>query len=222
MNKIFTITFALMASAQLQGATLLYELDFEFSGGSEPVGPKPWVTSQFSDIDANTVKLQINAANLSGSEFIRNFYFNFHPDIDPSTLSITKSGGSLSSNVDINLGTNKFKADGDGYFDVRLDFATPANQDRFTAGDSVEFEITSRNPIDVSLFNFDSVLGGGNGTYYAASHIQGIGPRGENSGWIGDGNGDVPVPEPGTVLLIGSMIGSGAYLKRKRDKQNKQ
>ena len=80
----------------------------------------------------------------------------------------------------------------------------------------MELEISSLNPIDSSLFGFDSVLGGGNGTFYAASHVQGIGKWGQNSGWIGDGDGSVPVPEPGTILLLSTMIGSGAYLKRKK------
>jgi hypothetical protein len=46
-------------------------LDREFSGGSNPSGPAPWLTATFTDIGANTVRLDMSrATTLATGEFI--------------------------------------------------------------------------------------------------------------------------------------------------------
>ena len=67
---------------------------------------------------------------------------------------------------------NAFKADGDGYFDIMFDFPQE-EEERFTIGETVVYDITYVEPIDVYAFDFVSDTGGGQGTYHSAAHIGG-------------------------------------------------
>jgi hypothetical protein len=78
-------------------------------------------------------------------------------------------------------------------------------------------------PTDITFnsFNFGSV-GGDKGSFGAAAHVQGIdNPNfpNSNSGWIGDPEGAIQngvIPEPGTLLLIGTgLIGLAGYGRKK-------
>ena len=99
--------------------------------------------------------------------------------------------------VSIGTGNDLFKADGDGLYDILFDFPPPPGSQaaRFTAGESVIYDLTYIGAIDVSSFNFFSTPDGGNGTYLAAAHVQQTG-GGPDSGWIG------VVPEPSTFGLV--------------------
>ncbi|MDJ0786789.1 MAG: PEP-CTERM sorting domain-containing protein [Myxococcota bacterium] len=191
---------ALLASGAT-AATLTFELDFEFSGATEPAGTAPWVTLTFDDSvgTANDVRLTIANVGITGSEFVSGVYVNFNTALDPTALTITAVDDSASS-PSISQGTNAFKADGDGFFDVLFDFPPPpgSGSAKFTAGESVVFDFSFPSPIDVSDFDFDSAPGGGNGSYRAAAHVQGIGSE---SGWIGNASG-VPEPATGVLLLL--------------------
>ena len=63
--------------------------------------------------------------------------------------------------------------------------------------------------INVGSFNFVSELGGGNGAFLSAAHVQGIGAGGNGSGWIGF----VPEPATGSLLAFG-LIGLTARRRR--------
>jgi hypothetical protein len=215
-NLITKILFSLIIiSSPISAVVYVYDLSTEFSGASEPVGPTPWATASFQDINSNTIQLDLSAVNLTGSEFIGAWYLNFNDDLDVNALNFNRIGGSTSATTDISTGSNLFKADGDGFFDILVDFSKNVGE-RMTAGENLLFEISSVNPISSEMFNFGSAPGGGNGTWYSAAHVQGI--NGEDSGWIGSGPG-VAVPEPSTYLILGSMLGSVmllAYRRRKR------
>lgn len=102
----------------------------------------------------------------------------------------------------IGTGVDAFKADGDGWFDILFDFPPPPGSQnaRFTAGETVVYDITYTGPIDVNSFDFSSAPGGGNGTFLSAAHVQQTG-GGSGSGWIG-----AAVPEPATALLLGGGL----------------
>jgi hypothetical protein len=189
----------LQASAA-QALSISFDLDLEFSGATAPEGSTPWmrVTVDDSFGDANTVRLSIDALGLTGTESATGVYVNFDPSLDPTLLSFSVVDNASAPPNAISTGENAFKADGDGFFDVLFDFAPPGTDgDRLTAGESVVYDLVYGSPINASSFAYDSVNGGGNGTYRAAAHVQSIGYDGEDSGWIG------AVPEPSTGLLVG-------------------
>jgi hypothetical protein len=221
MKKLFlsitlfagVIAFALSA----QATTLTFGLDYEFSGATPPEGTAPWITATFDDSygGLNTVLLTMSADNLIDNEFIGEWLFNFDDSFDVTQLSFTPVGGT--PDYDIYTGIDAYKADGDGYFDIRFDFPPPPGNspNKFTAGETVVYDITYISSIDVYAFDFLSAPGGGQGTYYFAAHIQGIGIDDEDSGWIG-----TPVPEPSTVLLVGTgLLGMIAFGRKRLNKK---
>ena len=191
-------------------ATIItYGSSFEFSGGTPPAGPTPWVTTVFNDGGtAGSVTMTLAATNLTGSEFVGVAMVNLDPSLDPKNLlfsSPTKVGSF--NDPAVLLGANAFKAGGDGYFDIKLDFATSHGAPmRFTFGDSVTYTITGIPSLTADSFAFLSANGGGRGAFPVAQHVQSIGPGGNGSGWV-------TVPEAATISLL--ALGGLVAVRRK-------
>ena len=217
---LITVVAAVIAFALPgQATTLTFGLDYEFSGATPPEGATPWATATFDDSfgGANTVRLTTSAVNLTDMEFISAWYFNFDDTLDVTQLTFAPVDTSGSTPKKILTKQDAFKADGDGYFDIKFSFPTSnkGNQ-RFTSGETVVYDITYTSDIGVSAFDYGSAPGGGAGTYLSAAHVQGIGPNDDDSGWIG-----TPVPEPATILLFGSgLIGIAVSCKKRFKKRN--
>lgn len=192
------LALVLLLPSGAKAADLVYEFNTVFSyGGSlpSPTGPAPWLTAEFQDVTPGTVDLTINTSGLQGSEYVSSFYLNLDPSLTPTSLTFTKTGmtGSFTDPT-ISLGENAFKADGDGYYDIDLEFAT-SHGSTFTVGDSISYQITGSG-IDAASFDFGSQMGGGAGTWLAAAHVQSIGSDGSSSAWI------APAPEPSSITLL--------------------
>ncbi len=191
------LSLALLFCGSAQANTITFNLDHLF-GETAPTGSTPWLTAVFDDEGSpGSVTLTLSTPNLTGSEFVGLLAFNVS---NPTDLTFEyDSTDSTGPNASVQTGTNIYKADGDGWYDIKLTFPTGESDDRFNTSEIVVFNITGTG-ITADSFNFLSESGGGQGTYYSAGHVQSIGTGGEGSGWIG------AVPIPATVLLLGAGL----------------
>jgi len=219
--------YSLAASA----LTLTYNMNAEFSLGTAPAGPAPWVTLSLTDVGqpAGTVKLTINNVGLLNKENNDETSINYNDALDLTTLSVslgTKVGTFDSPSV--SLSENAYKADGDGFFDVLIDFSPGGNLTKtFGGGESlVLFFTDSDGGLSPNDFAFLSLDAGGHGPFAGAAHIQNTGASGSGSGWIAGPVGGpfinpnviIPTPDAGsTMTLLGaSLLGLGCIGRRLR------
>ena len=232
------IAFALPA----QATTLEFSLGTSFPGSDkpDPDGTGPWLNAFFDDKNsANSVYLTLSA-NLTAPNKVTDWYFNLNPLLDSTELSFAVVDNDSSylntapNAKNIKTGNDKQKADGDGYFDI--EFVFPKSQDLFDNSDSITYLITSTEAIWATSFNFQSINNpadiSGEGLWGTATHIQSLTTSNRSdptSTWIGDDTGEVgdggssdsAIPEPATMLLLGSgLIGFAVSGKKRFKKRN--
>ena len=197
-----------LGGQQANAATIQFDYNIEFSGATPPAGTPPWLTAVFDDGGGSgSVTLTMSTPGLVGSEFVSSWFFNLDPSLDPSSLVFAHAGGTEGPADSITQGTNCCKADGDGFYDFRLDVSG------FNAGETLVYTISLAG-ITASSFDFLSLPAGGSGPFNSAAHVQSIGPGGEESGWVANSNGSV-VPVPAAVWLFGSGLGLLALARRR-------
>lgn len=205
------IAAALLWSTNLFAATIDMGMDFTFSGTSPSSPTTPWSNARYQDNGDGSVNLTLTNPNLTGTENAVGIYLNFNPALDVTKLqfSVVSSSGSFTLPSSPSLGENGFKADGDGFYDILINFASGGNTSQtFVHGDSLTYKINYTSAISASDFEYKSAMGGGAGTYYAAAHVQNTG-AGNGSGWIGATN-FVVVPEASTGIAVGLFLAFGA------------
>jgi hypothetical protein len=219
-GKVF-LTAAIAFSSISARAQLALNLGYIFSGVTNPPAnpATPWVTASFADQGANVLFTLIGTANLTGTEDVMSFYFNFDDALNLPGLgfSLVSTNGAFNL-PSITLDENNLKADGDGKYDIRLDFTTGMNVSQtFGAGDSISFLLIYTGTLDETNFTCLSAPAGGSGPFYAAAHIQNT--TGGQSAWVAaDSTTIVPIPEPSTFALVvfGSLMCLLAVRDRKR------
>ncbi len=230
---VFAICGLMFSSLVAHADTFTYNLDAEFSGGAEPSGSKPWLTATFADIFANpgdlqpvAVGLTLSAGGLSAGEYVGGWYFNIDPG-NSSILSFTYLGfpddpAQAGPSASVSSQTNSQNADGasGAGFDLLFTFSGP-EADTFAGGESVFYQIRGGGAT-ASMFNYLNQPSVGQGDFFSAAQVLGIG--GEGSGWIAaaqnTGPGPAPIPEPATLLLLGTGLSGLGFFARKRFSKN--
>jgi len=211
------VAFALtsLAPADAAAGTIVFDSNVEFSGATPPEGESPWIRSVFDDTGLNEVTLTIMTWNLVGTEFLSSMAFNFDPLKTVTDLVFTYLAASTGPGAKkVNTSTDKYKADGQGMFDIEFEWSTK-EEVRFGAGQTVSYLIETTNLENLTAQDFNYT--GSATPYLLGGHVQGIGASASDSGWIGtdtegltDGFPGQPglppvaaIPEPSTLTLLG-------------------
>ena len=219
-TKLFTLTalpaaalLAAVATVPAQAATVTFEYTQSF-GTTAPVGPSPYATAVFDDGGIpGSVTLTMTAAGTIGAADITGMYFNLLDDSAAilNGLVFTPVSGPVATNG-VSVGTNDFRADGDGFYDILFDFPPPGGPANFHAGDISIYTITGADLLaaDFNVYGSPGPGAGNPGPFLSVARFQSTGSDGNGSDWVG------AVPVPAAVWLFGSGLLGLVDVARKR------
>ena len=195
----------LCCTATAARASIIYDFNTEFSGGTAPSGPAPWIVATFSDTSTpGQVQLTVTTSGLASSTKISGLYFNLDPSLSPNDLKFQSLNGAPGtiSDSSLQLKENGFMADGDGKYDILLSY--PTSGTTFHGDDTSSFDITysGSGTFDAASFYFLSFPAGGHGPFYAAAHVLDTSSTG-GSGWVAP---VAPVPLPPSLPLLATGL----------------
>lgn len=245
MGSIPILALAALALAALPrqaSADLTWDLSYVFSGSTGLLASDKYPTVNIKTINNpnptfDQVEVVLDWTNLTANgPYLSELFLNFGPNPATSALDPTQLSASLTSSTGTftfqDLDTKSvgdeavagFKADGDGYFDLRFDFAT-ANGQRFNPGEKATFLVSyALGDISAENFNYSSYSPGGtSGPFLAAAHLQGLGTDGQLSIWVAPSDnlppspGDAPEPTTIAAALLG-LIPAAWALRRRRQR----
>lgn len=190
---------------------LVFDLNTIINGPTLTTAPSSFGTVTLTDVGSN-VRVDINLTGNSVHR-VQSLYLNYNDTLftNSSQFRTINSG----TNFGVIVAENSSQANGYniGFFDLRIPDPPPGN----LGFEPISFSIymTGRN-LDPSDFNYLDT----SGRLYAAVHIGNYGGQpgigGGDSIWVGAGP-SARVPEPATLLLVGSgLLGFGIFKSRRR------
>jgi hypothetical protein len=196
-------------------AGFLYQFDAVFGASTvTPAGAAPWLSATFADARGG-VLMTLSNLNLAASEKTSAFDFNLNPSRNPTSLTFTfqSSVGSFTAPT-ISTGVDANKADGDGYYDIQLQFDVGGgSSSSFDNRESVTYLIGGIAGLTEEDFEYLSTPSGGGNPFYAAAHIQGTGGGG-SSAWTQPSLGPLIIPEPASGVIFGLAAGMWYVARR--------
>ena len=223
-------------AAAAQASTIQLDMAFSNYEPDDPMYSLDYGTVTLTQGDFNAdgytdvqfiVDVRPEAGGAGGADAdLHLFYFN----MDPNDAALSISGQDIETiSIDFTARNNKHKADGDGYFDVVLDFGTGSD----TVIQLTSF-IVSLVDTDLLIENFaddttaTQSVGGNKGGFTTAVHIQSTSTD-PGSEFVG-GNGLEEfeplnsqieiVPLPGSLLLLGGGVFGLAGIRRARGRRS--
>jgi hypothetical protein len=223
LAALVAITVAASTSARADSICIVGGTELTGSGSGTLAANVLTITA--TNVPGGT-RITIDATNLPAGAFVSNIVFNTN-GAPTATGTFTVANGRLtnfsgpvnSAGVVVTAGNNTQSQPPFTGFDVEVDLPIAPPGDRLSSGETLSFVIQGITNVDLCL----ATGSGPGGSFSLVAHIQGLGTGNQLSGryTCTSCNQTAPVPEPMTMLLLGTGLAGVAGAARRRRRSEK-